>query len=552
MLQSALEDTGNRDDDLLHEAVDKHRRDDLSNHRKGVNQHLGNTGQRAQRSERNRRDDVQRVLNRTSEHAECISQAKNDEAQERHSAVRPVQPAHTSRTHEVHRVVVLAGRRRHRMSRRIDRCRVLAESRIQVVIHRQRRQVRIVEVITTHHPVTGKLSIVRRKRHNLASLETVSLEASALLNLQNRVIRSLDSRARLTIGLRRTIRLDVEPRRRTVLHRLLATRCLLADATLDRRIEVGCLIRLSVRVSQQHMHRRHERQILQTTVRCHIRLGRLSGNRTKVRWIETRHIRESAWVSNLVDCNSRLTQLIDRCTGRSSLGIVPFKCGVAWNRQTIHLGPVLEVDESRQNNASRTHTGTRRRILHDTQRGRVHRSDERQTHTQEQHANHQLLQAVQRIALLPHERRDDEREDKERNKHSPREVHKRLIPAAEPRIKTLHPHRHTLSTSHTIGHSGARCRDRREEQLEGIQRFEQPDHSREDRIDTTSKQVKQRHNATKRHVLEVETQSRRRGVKTQRVQQRAILSIVKNASVDGVRTTRTIIADFQRVIAHRV
>ena len=471
MLQSALEDTGNRDDDLLHEAVDKHRRDDLSNHRKGVNQHLGNTGQRAQRSERNRRDDVQRVLDRTSEHAECISQAKNNEAQERHSTVRPVQPAHTSRTHEVHRVVVLAGRRRHRMSRRIDRCRVLAESRIQVVIHRQRGQVRIVEVITKRHPVTGKLSIVRRKRHNPASLGTVSLEASALLNLQNRVIRSLDRQARLTIGLRRTIRLDVEPRRRTVLHRPLATRCQLADATLDRRIEVGCLIRLSVRVSQQHMHRRHERQILQTTVRCHIRPGRLSGNRTKVRWLETRHIRESAWVSNLVDCNSRLTQLIDRCTGRSSLGIIPFKCGVAWNRQTIHLGPVLEVDESRQNNTSRTHTGTRRRILHNAQRCRVHRPNKGYTHTEEQHTDHQLLQAVQRIAPLPHERRNDKGENEQRNKHGPRQVHKRLIPTAEPSIQTLHPHGHTLSTGHTVGHCRARCGDRREEELERVEGF---------------------------------------------------------------------------------
>ena len=537
MLQSALENTGNRDDDLLHEAVDKHRRDDLSNHRKGVNQHLGNTGQRAQRSERNRRDDVQRVLDRTSEHAECISQAKNDEAQERHSTVRPVQPAHTSRTHEVHRVVVLAGRRRHRMSRRIDRCRVLAESRIQVVIHRQRRQIRIVEVITKHHPVTGKLSIVRRKRHNPASLGTVSLETSALLNLQNRVIRSLDSRARLTIGLRRTIRLDVEPRRRTVLHRLLATRCLLADATLDRRIEVRCLIRLSVRVSQQHIHRRHERQILQTTVRCHIRLGRLGGNRTKVRWLDTRHIRESAWVSNPVNCNSRLTQLIHRCTGRSLLGIVPFKRGVTRNRQTIHLGPVLEIHESRQNDTSRTHTGTRRRILHNAQRCRVHRTNEGYTYTEEQHTDDQLLQATQRIAFLPHERRDDEREQKQRDQHSPRQVHKRLIPTAEPRIKTLHPHRHTLSTSHTVGHCSARCRNCREEELERVERLQQPDHSRENRIDTTSEQIQQGHDATKRHVLEVKPQTRRRGIKTQRVQQRAILSIVKNASVDGVRTT---------------
>ena len=122
VLQSTFEDTGNRQNDLLDETIYKHRRDNLSNHRKGVNQHLGNTSQRAQRSERNRRDNVQRILDRTSEHAECISQAKNDEAQERHSTVHPVQPAHASRTNQVHRVVVLTSRRGHSIARRIHRC----------------------------------------------------------------------------------------------------------------------------------------------------------------------------------------------------------------------------------------------------------------------------------------------------------------------------------------------------------------------------------------------------------------------------------------------
>ena len=99
MLQTAFENARDRQDNLLSKAVDEHRTDNLSDHRERVDHNLGNTSDRSQRCKRNSRDDVQRVLNRTGEHTERISQAEHDEAQQGHSTIHPVQPAHASRAH---------------------------------------------------------------------------------------------------------------------------------------------------------------------------------------------------------------------------------------------------------------------------------------------------------------------------------------------------------------------------------------------------------------------------------------------------------------------
>ena len=417
VLQTAFEDARNRQNDLLDETVDEHGCDDLGNHRKGVDKHLRDTCHGTQRCERNRRDDVHRVLNRTGEHTERVTQTEHDEAEQSHSAVYPVQPAHASRTNQVHRVVVLTSSRRHRVARRVGGCRVLVERRVQIVIHGQRRQVCTVEVLTEHHPVTSVLIAARRERNGAAF--TGRLETRSLTNLQHRVIRCLGRRTTLAISLGRTIGLNIEPGRRTALDPLLVPRCLLADTTLNGRIKVGCLVRLSSRVTQEHLHRRNIGKVLQTAARCRICLCSLRGDRAEARHINVRHRRECTRVRKLVDRHRRLAQLVHRCASWSLLRRIPLKRGIVRHRKTILLCPVLEVHKGGDHNARRTHTSTRCRVLHNTQRCCVHRSNERQTHTEEEHADNQLLQAAERITLLPHERRDDEDKEKERNEHSP-------------------------------------------------------------------------------------------------------------------------------------
>ena len=281
----------------------------------------------------------------------------------------------------------------------------------------------------------------------------------------------------------------------------------------------------------------------QTTVGRRICFHRCCRDRTKIRHIDIGHILKSALIRQLVNGHSSLTQLIHRFTGRSLLRRIPLERGTIWYSKAIRLRPTLKVCKRGNHNARRTHTGARRRILHHRQRRRVHRSDERKTHTKEQHTDHKLLQATQRTTLLPHQRREDEHSNKQRNKHSPRQVHKRLIPPTEPCIETLHPFGHTLTAGHAISHFHARRRDSREEQLKRVEGFENPDDSRENSVNTTGEHVQQRHNGPKQHVLEMESQTSRRGIKTQRIQQRAILRICENTAIHRVCTTRPIITN---------
>ena len=110
MFQPTLENAGNRDDELLNQSIDEHRTNDLSDHRKGVDQHLGNSCQRTKSGKRNRRNDTQRVPHRSREHTQGVAQTEHDEAEKRRRCIKPIEPVHTRGSHKVHRRVILTSR----------------------------------------------------------------------------------------------------------------------------------------------------------------------------------------------------------------------------------------------------------------------------------------------------------------------------------------------------------------------------------------------------------------------------------------------------------
>ena len=107
MFQPTLKDARHRHDELLDQSVDEHRTDDLSDHRKGVDQHLGDSCQRTKGRKRNRRDNTQRVPHRSCEHTKSVAQTEHDEAEKRRRCIKPIEPVHTRGSHKVHRCVIL-------------------------------------------------------------------------------------------------------------------------------------------------------------------------------------------------------------------------------------------------------------------------------------------------------------------------------------------------------------------------------------------------------------------------------------------------------------
>ena len=107
MFQPTLKDAGNRNNELLDQSVDEHRTNDFSDHRKGVDQHLGDSCQRTKGCKRNRRNDTHRVPHSSREHTKGVAQTEHDEAEKRRRSIKPIEPVHTRGSHKVHRCVIL-------------------------------------------------------------------------------------------------------------------------------------------------------------------------------------------------------------------------------------------------------------------------------------------------------------------------------------------------------------------------------------------------------------------------------------------------------------
>ena len=198
--------------------------------------------------------------------------------------------------------MILASSGRNSMLRRIDRCGVLSERRVQIVVHRQSRHIRSDRPRTRSHLIPGSAVGILCREHNNIVLRS-RLKTHIVFNLQNRIPRHICFRAALAINLRRTIGLNTKPRRCAALD-LFITFCILTNTTLDRRVKIRCFVRFGRHIPYKHIHGCQVRVALQATLHRRICLRCFRRNRSEVRHVNVSHAIKRV-ISLLVDRKSR-------------------------------------------------------------------------------------------------------------------------------------------------------------------------------------------------------------------------------------------------------